>query len=262
MNISRSLLLGTASVAVSVAAVDLMAAGVAFGATEQFSASYPGSGSTATPWNGVSPQDVSLPYFNSSLGTLTSVSIELQDSVSTTVTVKNNAGQKVNGSYTAGYMVAVMPQNATPPISGSLATVEGEALLYTLDTSPALKGHGSFNSGYSDVVGPVTVSGTTSNTFGPTGYTGSGDFVLPAYSTASEVQAMSGGNLTITQLSSGHETVTITYAYNASDIPMPEPGSIMLLGSGLIGLGAMRRKGWLIRGATDWMRWRSDRRRD
>jgi hypothetical protein len=66
----------------------------------------------------------------------------------------------------------------------------------------------------------------------------SSSFTLPLYTAVRVSTALTGGNLSVSQTTSAYADVTITYSYSQN---VPEPGSMAMLGTGLVGLGGALR---------------------
>jgi hypothetical protein len=255
---TRSLLFGTVSLAVTTAAADLAFTSPAVAGTESFSAYYPSSSTFATtPWDG--SETVSLPLFNSGLGTLTGVTVELLETVQTYGSVQNTAltaghtatiGHNGYGSAVEGGVFANGTSLPITSTAGAIVTAGATVVSLTKNTKLTPGQTITFGSSTS----PVThTAHSTSSVMNVSHYVGVGSTTFLLYANATTTGGFSGGNLSITQHTVVQGEVLITYDYNT----VPEPASMAVLGTGVVALGATRhRKGRI----SDFVRWLHRRR--
>lgn len=183
--------------------------------------------STLTDWTG----NLSFSQFNPSLGTLTSVELQLSSGLTTTLTVTNNGDSLSNGNVKTELQVTVLdPGNhisATPQID-------------TLSPSYVY----SLAAGGSVTSGLLTKTGTGDNTYTLASllaeFTGVGNISLAASTFTQTLLANSGGNTGSSQVTNASLTGEVIYTYTPA--PVPLPSAILLLGPGLVGLVGLRKR--------------------
>jgi PEP-CTERM motif-containing protein len=179
---------------------------------------------TATDWT----NSLSFPQFDSGLGILNSVTIDLSGSLSTVLTVTNNSP---NGSSSGAAMTMLQ---MTVQDSGSNLNAP------TIDMSSPLYSY-SLGAGGSVTSGTLTMNGISSDTYTLAAviaeFTGPGTILLDASTFTQTGLFNTGGNTFASQLTDASLTGTVTYDYT-----VPEPATMSLMSIGGLALLRKRRK--------------------
>jgi hypothetical protein len=179
---------------------------------------------TITDWN----NSLMFQQFDSSLGTLQSVTIDLSAIYTTILTVTNNAASSSEGTATTQLQLTLTGGNGV-----------GLAIDQTFP-SPAFS--------YSLAPGGSTTSGTFQTTATATGvysaaailndFTGSGSVTLPISTYTQAWLGNTGGVSSISQYTTAGLTGTATYTYAETNVP--EPATLILMGVALLVIGLWR----------------------
>lgn len=173
-----------------------------------------------------------LDLFNSNLGTLNSVTLTLNGFDTTTITLTNNAAnsQTVRATGTVDLF-----------FSSSLAGLDLSAVDLALSGSTGLV---SLATGASQSFGPLTDSDSivllpTASLFS---VAGGGTFSISCESLSGLTLQGGGGNVASTQTTTAGCGASIVYDYTPTTTTVPEPASMALVGLGMMGLAALRRR--------------------
>jgi hypothetical protein len=198
----------------------------------------------ATDWSDGS-QTVSVPTFDTTLGTLNSVTITLLGDVTSNGNLTNTTGssQASITGYTASTVIRLLPVGYS---GGFTNFATGPAALTTVAPNLINVAFQTLNAGASIAFNVTDAQSTASFTaisgLGTYETAGAGSVLFPLFTTTSTSSNETGGNLILNQTTAAFAEVTITYNYTTPAVDAPEPASLGLFAAGLACLGAVRRR--------------------
>ncbi len=175
---------------------------------------------TDTEWNGVL-ETITLPKFNSNLGTLTSVQLSFYSDVISTGSLTNTSTESdaTVFQYKVQEIIRILaPGTATP------ATIASAFLLQVFPTSLDIAfgtviaqngGTLPFTTNYGDAGSFASTSATyTGGGVSPYQAVGGGSMIFPLFTNTLTTTSISGGNLILTQTTGARAEATIVYTYD------------------------------------------------
>jgi hypothetical protein len=204
---------------------------------------------------------VDIPQFDSSLGTLTSITITITGQMNATGSVTNTSDSNATG--------VVLTQNSTitdnpagQPVGGSFGAVTvtgnngGDSFLTFATSAAAGSAVGTVAGGATDsgisLDDPFTAVTLSESSAFDANLLGTGVFAINIATGEYTSIGGSGGNLTSSVSTEDGISVSVTYDYTAAcgtgpgqsgvACAVPEPASMSLLGFGLVSLGALVRR--------------------
>ena len=174
-----------------------------------------------------------LDLFDSSLGTLNSVTLTLNGSMTTTLTALHTSSGPANGSITGTVDLYFSSNLGGLDLSAvTLGMTATTGLIRNLDPNTPLP------------VGPLTDADTivltpTSSLFAAAG---GGQFSITCESISGIGASGFNGNAQASQSTAAGCGASIVYDYTPTTQRVPEPASMALVGLGMMGLAAIRRR--------------------
>ena len=178
-------------------------------------------------------QTFDLNLFNPSLGSLTGVSFSTNfTSDITSGSLTNNAGTTETFTFTQNTALSM----TTNGVDATLDTALGSLSINpSYSTTQTLLAGGVYN------IPPNTTNTGSGNLTGPlSAFTGNGTVGIDASTNTFDGFSGGGGNISTSINTLGDAVLNVTYTYSPGTPSVPEPFSIALLGSGLLGLGFVR----------------------
>ena len=181
--------------------------------------------------------NLSLPTFDTSLGTLNSISFTVGGSVTTIFAGQDLSGNANSVTLTSSANIALY----APPVATAANLI---AFVIPSNALPPIPIAPNSSFGPQTVVASGT-SGTASygGSFLPFETLGSGSIVLPVSANGQSAAADTNGNILASIRTTATAFGTVTYNYTVPTTGVPEPGSVaMLVAGGMTGAGFFVRR--------------------
>lgn len=165
--------------------------------------------------------------FDATLGTLTGVSVTLNGEALSTVTLLNTAAQAQRFGFVSDLTLFLDGAGLSQTLALNLFTFPPTVLPVGVLT----------DLGTANPTGSLTFSASDLSQFIGTGTTS-----FTCESLVVNTQSGGGGNIRVTQATQAGCGLSVAYTYDTPSNPTPEPASMALVGLGMLGLAAVRRR--------------------
>jgi hypothetical protein len=175
--------------------------------------------------------NITCPQFNTP-GTLTNISLYLQGDVQGSITLTAGVADAngVVGSSSSQFFFG--------PLAGF--TIGSPLFIAGFTTGAPVNIPAGNSQTFPGLAGSSNTTVNNNTTFAP--YTGAGNFLIPVSTLTFFGGSGGGGNLTVSTETQARALAEVTYTYDPPGDVIPEPTTLTLLGTGLLGLAYRRRR--------------------